>query len=538
MSAKSIHRTAVFKIHNPPLYARRAIDVAMRTYTHAAREILKKCSVWDVDEIERRATFAISDKGKPLTSDKQLVKSVFPLTQPFALESGLREALAKDICGTLLSYLELARGDKQQPSFPSRQMPNAALQRYQQALRDITVSANNRAYENALFAILQESREEKLLPLAFSRIEAERGCGLFYHQESNRFFTRIFLQARNSTRVKAIQYKGIFIDIRTGKKYVAGAGSADGELNGFGRGTRSILVPLECGNWHEQPQRFTRQTYLATRTVGYDDVIAASPMAAKLMKTDEGEYELHVSFAFTLPERVTTQTILGIDRGIHALAAGAVVSEDGTEILHDFYADGTALRSILREIERTMQIRQQKGKLTTKDRRRSAIGDIQVHAIANAIVEEAIQYRAQVVMENLSSFSLTTRTKGTRRSNFRAMLPRRQYQKLLELVNQKLQFTGLPAVFLVRAAYTSQTCSQCGHISKNNRDQHDRTRFLCEQCGYRAHADIQAGVNIARKLLWVRHLRETEKVKREQMPWEEFNRSILDKAHQQMVTFV
>ncbi|MBQ9407298.1 MAG: transposase, partial [Desulfovibrio sp.] len=44
----------------------------------------------------------------------------------------------------------------------------------------------------------------------------------------------------------------------------------------------------------------------------------------------------------------------------------------------------------------------------------------------------------------------------------------------------------------VDPAYTSQTCSVCG--ARGNRTQH---RFSCPFCGRLAHADLNAGQNIA-----------------------------------------
>ena len=42
--------------------------------------------------------------------------------------------------------------------------------------------------------------------------------------------------------------------------------------------------------------------------------------------------------------------------------------------------------------------------------------------------------------------------------------------------------------------YTSQKCSSCGHISKENRK--SQSNFLCVKCGHKEHADINASKNI------------------------------------------
>lgn len=46
----------------------------------------------------------------------------------------------------------------------------------------------------------------------------------------------------------------------------------------------------------------------------------------------------------------------------------------------------------------------------------------------------------------------------------------------------------------VPAAYTSQTCSQCGHVSADNRPA--QARFACVACGHADNADLNAAKNI------------------------------------------
>ncbi|MDD3566121.1 MAG: transposase [Methanothrix sp.] len=47
---------------------------------------------------------------------------------------------------------------------------------------------------------------------------------------------------------------------------------------------------------------------------------------------------------------------------------------------------------------------------------------------------------------------------------------------------------------LVDARYTSQKCSECGHIYKRNRN---GSSFRCRKCGFELHADLNASRNIA-----------------------------------------
>ncbi|MFT5141797.1 MAG: putative transposase [Rhodothermales bacterium] len=46
----------------------------------------------------------------------------------------------------------------------------------------------------------------------------------------------------------------------------------------------------------------------------------------------------------------------------------------------------------------------------------------------------------------------------------------------------------------VNPAYTSQTCSLCGHCDKQNRK--SQAEFVCTSCGHEQHADVNAAINI------------------------------------------
>jgi ribosomal protein L37AE/L43A len=55
---------------------------------------------------------------------------------------------------------------------------------------------------------------------------------------------------------------------------------------------------------------------------------------------------------------------------------------------------------------------------------------------------------------------------------------------------------GVPLVY-VDPAYTSQQCSECGHIDRCNRQ--SQATFACRSCGALMHADDNASHNIGRK---------------------------------------
>ena len=83
--------------------------------------------------------------------------------------------------------------------------------------------------------------------------------------------------------------------------------------------------------------------------------------------------------------------------------------------------------------------------------------------------------------------------KGTRTSRRRRnMLNQWPFSQLQELTAYKAAAKGIRVV-MVDPAYTSQRCNRCGYVDKDNRD---RARFDCLNCGHSDDADHNAALNI------------------------------------------
>jgi Putative transposase DNA-binding domain/Probable transposase len=54
------------------------------------------------------------------------------------------------------------------------------------------------------------------------------------------------------------------------------------------------------------------------------------------------------------------------------------------------------------------------------------------------------------------------------------------------------------AAIRVKSAYSSQECSMCHYVDRANRP--NQQTFCCRVCGYRTHADLNAAINIRRRL--------------------------------------
>jgi putative transposase len=67
--------------------------------------------------------------------------------------------------------------------------------------------------------------------------------------------------------------------------------------------------------------------------------------------------------------------------------------------------------------------------------------------------------------------------------------------QLLRCIAYKAEEAGRE-VIAVDPRYTSQRCSCCGHVARENR--FTQARFRCQACAFEAHADINAAANILR----------------------------------------
>lgn len=61
----------------------------------------------------------------------------------------------------------------------------------------------------------------------------------------------------------------------------------------------------------------------------------------------------------------------------------------------------------------------------------------------------------------------------------------------------KTRLTGQNRLIFINPAYTSQTCSKCGHCAKENRE--SQADFECRQCHARMNADLNAANNILKR---------------------------------------
>ncbi len=97
-------------------------------------------------------------------------------------------------------------------------------------------------------------------------------------------------------------------------------------------------------------------------------------------------------------------------------------------------------------------------------------------------------------IEDLKIKNMTASGKGKRGLN-RSIL-NQGWGAFALMLTYKMEERG-GTVVKVPAAYTSQTCSECGVIDRESRE--SQASFHCRHCGHRAHADTNAAIEILRR---------------------------------------
>ncbi|MFL6052440.1 MAG: RNA-guided endonuclease InsQ/TnpB family protein [Actinoallomurus sp.] len=187
-------------------------------------------------------------------------------------------------------------------------------------------------------------------------------------------------------------------------------------------------------------------------------------------------------------ERYEPERFIGVDLGIAAIATTST----------GYKAAG---RGLNRHRKRQLELRrklQKKGTKSAKrllkkrNRREKRHAANQNHIIAKTIVTEAERTSSGISLEELKGIRQRVRLRKPQRVALHSWA----FAQLANFIVYKAKRVGVPVVF-VDPAYTSQQCSECGHIGNKNRA--SRSVFICRNCGVVAHADRNASRNIARK---------------------------------------
>jgi putative transposase len=210
----------------------------------------------------------------------------------------------------------------------------------------------------------------------------------------------------------------------------------------------------------------------------------------------------HASFPGPQPavSRRPTGAAVGLDRGV----AVSLATSDGD--LFQAPKPAREQRRRMRRLQRRLA-RQHRGsgrrrrtrlalarlKATERDRRKDWIEKTSTHLVRAYGV---------IVLESLAVDRMTHSAKGTRERPGRNVRQKAGLNRgildsgwgeLARRVREKGKASGV-VVIEVSGAFTSQTCAVCGSVGRENRE--SQAVFHCQDCGHRAHADVNAAIVI------------------------------------------
>ena len=219
----------------------------------------------------------------------------------------------------------------------------------------------------------------------------------------------------------------------------------------------------------------------------------------ELLQTQRGETDLvYVKGVFYLlttcqvdePTPQDMHGVLGVDLGIVNIATDSDgESHSGSQV--------KSVRHRHRRLRKRLQKRQTDSarrrlkKLAGKERRFAK--DVN-HTISKHLVEKAQRTGRGIALEDLEGIRDRVRARKPQRTQLHSW----SFHDLGQKMAYKAKLAGIP-VFWVDPRNTSRTCPACGHCHHHNRP--NQSTFSCVVCGYAAHADYVAAVNIGSRAL-------------------------------------
>jgi putative transposase len=200
----------------------------------------------------------------------------------------------------------------------------------------------------------------------------------------------------------------------------------------------------------------------------------------------DGKWYLYAICDIPEPELTDPAGFLGVDLGIANIATTDDGRRHSGKYLNRQRHRARHLRAKL-QAKRTKSAKRLLRKRSRKETRFAA--DVN-HVIAKRIVTEAQRTGRGIALEDLTGIRARVRLRKPQRVTLHSWA----FAQLGRYIAYKALMAGV-AVLYVDPAYTSQTCSSCGHVSKKNRP--DQATFRCTSCGFAEHADVNAARNIA-----------------------------------------
>ncbi|WP_166171756.1 RNA-guided endonuclease TnpB family protein [Acinetobacter sp. SA01] len=195
-----------------------------------------------------------------------------------------------------------------------------------------------------------------------------------------------------------------------------------------------------------------------------------------------------------------SKTAIGVDLGIKKLVTTS--EGDVFKPIHSFKANQVKIVKLQRKLRKKTKFSQNWKKLNLKiNKLHHHIANIR-HDYLHKVTTTLSKNHAMIAVEDLKVANMSKSASGTiekkgknvkAKSGLNKSILDQGWSMLVEMLEYKQQWRG-GLLVKVNPRYTSQTCCQCGHVAKENRQ--TQARFECVECGYVANADINAARNI------------------------------------------
>jgi putative transposase len=209
-----------------------------------------------------------------------------------------------------------------------------------------------------------------------------------------------------------------------------------------------------------------------------------------LVEKEAGWYLLATHYITPTPWPEHHTEVLGIDLGLRTLMA----TSEGDLYGHGFL---DRLRKYDAQLQRLQKGLQGAGQFRLAQCRRYRLlvarlrgwlkTTVQTHL--RALLEQ--RRPKKVIVEDL----VFAGQHGALSRRMNRLLRRFGQRYFLQTLNERKEEFGFE-LEVVEPAYSSQTCARCGFVHRENRS---GQKFRCLACGHQAHADVNAGKNLARR---------------------------------------
>jgi putative transposase len=219
-----------------------------------------------------------------------------------------------------------------------------------------------------------------------------------------------------------------------------------------------------------------------------------TPTSATLNKTRQGDYFINIVALIDAPATGKTPKVIGVDLGrtdIATTSTGKAWS-------------GKHIQAARNRYSKTRSNIQSKGSRSARrlmrrlQGRESRYQSWLNHNISKQLVREAKQLDAALAFEDLTNIRQSLNQQPRNKTERRRTNNWAFYQ-LRVFVAYKAIIAGVRVVF-VPPAYTSKSCSRCGHVhpeTDSKKSYRHGKKFKCGHCGFEHDADINAALNIS-----------------------------------------